>query len=209
MDIGLIHFVCFDTEVYSYYPDKGQIQRQLNWLKADLIKANKRRNVTPWIVSLAHKAFFMEETNFTAFSPLLHKYGVDLHLCGHAHNYQRLYPTYHGEVEPQSQYIYINPSYMTTIVAGSAGSKEKLSGGKAPSKTLANYIKDYGYGHLQAVNRTHLHWQWENTHHSNGSVFQDHLWIVQENHGMRDEPSQVSREDANDQTKDKGIDIHY
>ena len=33
---------------------------------------------------------------------------------------------------------------MTTIVAGSAGSKEKLSGGKAPSKILANYIKDYG-----------------------------------------------------------------
>jgi len=53
-------------------------------------------------------------------------------------------PAYHGEVESQSQYIYINPSYMTTIVAGSAGSKEKLSGGKAPSKTLANYIKDYG-----------------------------------------------------------------
>ena len=22
MDIGLIHFVCFDTEVYSYYPDE-------------------------------------------------------------------------------------------------------------------------------------------------------------------------------------------
>lgn len=67
----------------------------------------------------------------------------------------------------------------------------------------------FSYGHLQAVNRTHLHWQWENTHHNNGSVFQDHLWIVQENHGMRDEPSQVSREDANNQTKDKGIDIHY
>ena len=35
----------------------------------------------------------MEKTNFSTFSPLLHKYGVDLHLCGHAHNYQRLYPS--------------------------------------------------------------------------------------------------------------------
>ena len=35
----------------------------------------------------------MEKTNFSAFGPLLHKYGVDLHLCGHAHNYQRLYPS--------------------------------------------------------------------------------------------------------------------
>lgn len=211
MDIGLIHFVAFDTEVYHYYPDDGQIQRQLNWLEADLKKANKRRNATPWIVSLAHKAFFMEKTNFTAFSPLLHKYGVDLHLCGHAHNYQRLYPTYNGDVDkPAENHVYINPKYKTVIVAGSAGSRERLSNWThAPDYMSAKYIYDYGYGHLQAVNRTHLHWQWENTHHNNGSVFQDHLWIVQENHGMRDEPSQVSREDANNQTKDKGIDIHY
>lgn len=33
---------------------------------------------------------------------------------------------------------------MTTIVAGSAGSKEELSDGRAPSKTLAIYFKDYG-----------------------------------------------------------------
>jgi len=33
---------------------------------------------------------------------------------------------------------------MTTIVAGSAGSKEKLSSGKGPEKSLAKYIEDYG-----------------------------------------------------------------
>ncbi|KAK2567844.1 RIIa domain-containing protein 1 [Acropora cervicornis] len=27
----------------------------------------------------------------------------------------------------------------------------------------------FSYGHLQAVNRTHLHWQWENTHHNHGN----------------------------------------
>ncbi|XP_068693924.1 acid phosphatase type 7-like isoform X2 [Montipora foliosa] len=188
MDIGLIHFVGFDTEVYHYYPDEGQIQRQLNWLEADLIKANQQRDKTPWIVSLAHKAFFMEETNFTSFGPLLHKYGVDLHLCGHAHNYQRLYPTYNDEVDHQKGHTYINPAYMTTIVAGSAGSKEKLSDGRAPRDNLAKYIEDYGYGHLQAMNKTHLYWEWENTHENNRSVFQDYLWIVQENHGMRNEP---------------------
>lgn len=53
-------------------------------------------------------------------------------------------PAYDGEVEHQSKYAYINPSYMTTIVAGSAGSKEELSDGRAPSKTLAIYFKDYG-----------------------------------------------------------------
>lgn len=53
-------------------------------------------------------------------------------------------PAYDDEVEYQSQYVYMNPSYMTTIVAGSAGSKERLSSGRAPRKTLAEYIEDYG-----------------------------------------------------------------
>ena len=34
---------------------------------------------------------------------------------------------------------------MTTIVAGSAGSREKLSHGSAPEKDLAKYIVEYGY----------------------------------------------------------------
>lgn len=195
MDIGLIHFVCFDTEVYSSYPDEGQIQRQLNWLKADLIKANKQRAKTPWIVSLAHKGFFMEKTSFSHFGPLLHKYGVDLHICGHRHNYQRLYPTYKGKVHHQRKHKYVNPAYMTTIVAGSAGGKERLSPSTAPRQMVAKYLKNYGYGHLQAINRTHLHWKWENIHDKNRSVFQDHLWLVQENHGRRSRPVQDYQED--------------
>ena len=42
------------------------------------------------------------------------------------------------------------------------------------------------YGHLQAINRTHLYWTWENTHENVRPVMQDYLWIVQEHHGMRD-----------------------
>ncbi|XP_058947647.2 acid phosphatase type 7 isoform X2 [Pocillopora verrucosa] len=186
MDIGLIHFVAFDSEVYHYYSNKGQIQRQLNWLEADLIKANQNRERTPWIVSLAHKAWFMEKTDFSVFGPLLHKYGVDLHLCGHAHNYQRLYPTYGGKVDIQTEeHVYTNPDYITIIVAGSAGSREKLSGGTAPPKDLAKYIEDYGYGHLQAINKTHMYWSWENTHENVRPAMQDYLWIVQEHHGPR------------------------
>lgn len=146
MDIGLIHFVAFDSEVYHYYRDKGQIQRQINWLEADLIKANQNRERTPWIVSLAHKAWFMEKTDFSVFGPLLHKYGVDLHLCGHAHNYQRLYPTYNDSVEyPTDNHVYVNPKFKTVIVAGSAGSHEKLSNWThAPERMSAKYIYDYG-----------------------------------------------------------------
>lgn len=185
-DLGLIHFVAFDTEVYNYYSDPGQIQRQLNWLEADLEKANQNRDKRPWIVSLAHKSYFMSKTDFSRFGPLLHKYGVDLHLCGHSHNYQRHFPAYDGDVQKFSDtHVYDNPKYLTTIVAGSAGSKEKISHGLGPKETLVTSVFDYGYGHLQAVNKTHLHWTWENTGVYLESGVQDFLWIVQGQHGMR------------------------
>ncbi|EDV27083.1 uncharacterized protein TRIADDRAFT_54665 [Trichoplax adhaerens] len=88
-----IHFVAIDTEVYAYYSDPVQIERQIEWLAKDLKKANENRDKTPWIIMLAHKAWWMDRTDFSKFSPLLHKYGVDLFICGHQHNYQRLYPS--------------------------------------------------------------------------------------------------------------------
>ncbi|XP_032237030.1 acid phosphatase type 7 [Nematostella vectensis] len=185
-NVGLIHFVAFDTEVFNYFSDVGQIQRQLNWLEADLAKANTNRDKRPWIVSLAHKIDFMDETNFTHISPLLHKYGVDIHFCGHSHNYQRHYPYYQDEVDrPDKKNVYVNPKFMTVIVAGSAGSKEKISHGLGPKRHLAKYIFDYGFGHLQVMNHTHLRWTWENTGVELASIEQDELWIVQDNHGMR------------------------
>ena len=42
------------------------------------------------------------------------------------------------------EHVYVNPAYITIIVAGSAGSKEKLSGGSSPKKDLAKFIEDYG-----------------------------------------------------------------
>lgn len=55
-----------------------------------------------------------------------------------------LIPAYDRKVDNQTEHVYVNPAYMTTIVAGSAGSKEKLSGGSAPKRDLAKYIEDYG-----------------------------------------------------------------
>ena len=40
--------------------------------------------------------------------------------------------------------VYVNPKYLTIIVAGSAGSREKLSDGKGPEKGMVTFIKDYG-----------------------------------------------------------------
>ena len=59
-----------------------------------------------------------------------------------------LIPAYDGKLDNQTkEHVYINPAYLTTIVAGSAGSKEKISSGSAPKKDLAKYIEDYGSVH--------------------------------------------------------------
>ena len=58
------------------------------------------------------------------------------------------------------------------------------------------------YGHLQAINRTHLYWSWENTHDNVRTVFQDYLWIIQEKHGMRMFPEEPPAPVATDATEE-------
>ena len=53
---------------------------------------------------------------------------------------------YNGDVDkPAESHVYINPKYKTVIVAGSAGSRERLSNWThAPDYMSAKYIYDYG-----------------------------------------------------------------
>ena len=56
-----------------------------------------------------------------------------------------LISAYDGKLDNQTkEHFYINPVYLTTIVAGSAGSREEISSGSAPKEDLAKYIEDYG-----------------------------------------------------------------
>ena len=81
--------------------------------------------------------------------------------------------------------MYTNPKYMTQVVAGSPGDIEVTgthmdapgAGAAEPNtgpgscvggvanvsidKPIAACRANYGYGYLQAANRTHLHWRWK------------------------------------------------
>lgn len=70
-DQGLAHFLSFDTEAYAYYQDPGQQQRQLNFIEQDLLKANANRDKYPWVVAMAHKAYWMVPDS--PIEDLLHK----------------------------------------------------------------------------------------------------------------------------------------
>lgn len=162
-----VHFVVFDTEVYSYFNDPVQVARQLAWLESDLKAYNTpaNRKKYPWIITLGHKCDWQDEVKFDDFRALFHKYGVDLHLCGHQHNYQRLYPGVKRTIQSYpTPNTFTNPSYWTQVVIGSPGCQEKISSGLAPYKNgVASYYLSYGYGLLTVHNATHLEWKWKQT----------------------------------------------
>lgn len=66
-DVGLIHYVVINTEVYKYANQTAKSplpftpEEQLAWLEKDLVQANANRDNVPWIVMAGHKGWYMNE----------------------------------------------------------------------------------------------------------------------------------------------------
>ena len=108
-DVPNGHFIYFDTELFDKHRDEGAIARQYHWLEADLKAANKpeNRKERPWIVTFGHKCDWHDKTEYGVFRELFHVYGVDLHICGHEHNYQRLFPGMQDRTGGISMVLYV------------------------------------------------------------------------------------------------------
>lgn len=199
VNIGLVHFIVFDTEYWSYGGTPEQIAVQQAWMEADLRQANASRAQQPWIVAVAHKAPFMDLTNLTMITPLLVKYNVDLAIVGHQHNYQRTRPILFAGgtratvedrciADPGTMRIFRDCGLLTYLVVGSAGCREKLSTGGIGDYASAFQSINYGYGHLTVHNHTHLQWQWRLVANDSAipfpkdqQIFQDEMWMIQTN----------------------------
>jgi len=186
------HFVVIDTEMYNYSYSPVEVENALNWLKNDLITANKNRAQYPWIVMLGHKASWMDTTVWTTFDEYSHTYGVDLYFCGHQHNYDRMFPFHDSAGQTYTTpNLYTDPKYLIQIVSGSPGNKELISTGLGPAAWRAANSLTYGYGHLTIFNSTHAYWEWEQTAaaiediRKRDLLLKDYLWIVQHNHTTR------------------------
>ena len=97
-DIGNIHFLSLDSygkeeNIHRLYDTMGP---QVQWIKKDL-EANKN---TGWVIAYWHHPPYTmgshnsdRETELVKirenFVQILERYGVDLILCGHSHNYER------------------------------------------------------------------------------------------------------------------------
>lgn len=145
MDYGLVHFVQFSTETdfgngqlgpdviggdegSHATRDFGKKNQQIDFLKKDL--ANVDRSKTPWIIVAGHRPFYGEGGSDTCtqcrdvFEGIFDKYGVDLVLAGHVHNYERLMPlSNNGTIDKKGLN---NPSAPWYIVNGAAGHYGKI-----------------------------------------------------------------------------------
>ena len=97
-------------------------------MKADLAAVN--RAITPWVVGLVHKAWWMESEAYADFTPVLVDGGVDIIFTGHWHYYSRYKPYNNitGEVDEacisSDGLTYNAPKFPVYIITGAAGDKE-------------------------------------------------------------------------------------
>eukprot|EP01137_Pigoraptor_chileana_P002603 Opistho-2@41675 len=204
---GNTHWISYDTEVYFVYEameGHGGIHRnfgpypdiaaaQLKFIEEDLIRANKERHLRPWIFAYGHRPFYcsdsddddctrMQDQWRVDLEKLFYTYGVDIVFEAHQHSYERLWPTYLGNVynHTDGDGPYVNPLAPIHIVAGAAGCEEMLqpfqNGPLGPWSAVR--ISDYGYGHVTIHNATHAHWE----QLSADKVVQDEIWIVRDKH---------------------------
>ena len=92
-DYKHVHFI-----VMASLSDYKEGSEQYNFIKQDLEKASQNED-TNWIIVSTYKPLYSSPSEHKAddslrddYNPLFEKYGVDLVLNGHNHNYQRTYP---------------------------------------------------------------------------------------------------------------------
>lgn len=163
-DWGPMHVLTYSTDGAA----NDQNSEQWNFVKADLEKASANRKVVPWVVVFTHHAFYCTDlitessrcgpeaaTYHSQYEELFHQHGVDLHLAGHNHQYERSWPTYQGEATAKN---YNSPNAPTYVVNGAAGDVEAVDPTWMPSsKFRAFHDNGFNTGYARfSVNQTAL-----------------------------------------------------
>ena len=114
-DAGPVHFIVLDTE-YAFQ-DTTRRAEQLAWAESDLSTTSQ-----PWKVALFHRSPYSsgaehgsELTVRAAFGPVFERYGVDVALSGHDHDYERTVPIRQSSVATDRPVTY--------VVTGGGGAK--------------------------------------------------------------------------------------
>lgn len=121
-DWGPAHFAVLDSN-----SDYVECSLQMKWLCADLAAARERD--TPWIIIYLHHTVYtgglygaFPNAGRRLIPPIADRFGIDLVLTGHDHNYQRSYPLRGGAtVDAWQDPDYRLPRGTIYIVTGGGG----------------------------------------------------------------------------------------
>ena len=143
-DYKNIHFLAMSTGSDILIPyHEGSAQYE--FVKSDLEQASTN-DKTDWIIVCGYRPFYTSPTMHPApsnlrdvYPSLFEKYGVDLVITGHNHNYQRTYPLHsdseernNPEIKDKSINNYNNPGAPVYVTVGTAGGDLYDFAGKAP-----------------------------------------------------------------------------
>ena len=183
-DLGIAHFASVSTECYFI---EGCPALQAAWLEADLAAASARRAERPWLIVFAHRSVYCscdDDCDFAAtavregvmvngtrmwgLEPILNRYGVDLFLNAHEHNFERNYAVFNSTLvtgasagvpggNASAPEVIVDAAAPIYIVEGCAGDKENHEPfTRAQPAYSAFRSNTYGYGRLAILNATHL-----------------------------------------------------
>jgi len=203
-DVGLAHIVMMSTEAYFFY-DGAAVQ--YSWLEADLAAVD--RVATPWLIVSGHRSIYCScdtdcdgaattvREGAQGMEALFMRYGVDVWVNGHEHDYERNGPTFqHALVTPSSSgapggnasnpQVYVDPQAPVYIVEGCAGDREDHEPfTRAQPAYSAFRSNTYGYSRMTVYNASHLLWEQVQTDsgqpRTTGTVI-DAMLLVQSKH---------------------------
>jgi hypothetical protein len=162
-DYKNIHFLAMSTGSNAIIPyDEGSAQYE--FVKSDLQQASTN-DKTDWIIVCGYRPFYTSPTVHPGdstlkelYPQLFEKYGVDLVITGHNHNYQRTFPLHSDSEERNNPEIidkninnYHNPNAPIYVTVGTAGGNLYEFAGKAPF--VANQFKHTGFLDINVLNK--------------------------------------------------------
>src|SRR5215203_1052296 len=166
------HFISMATDI-----PYEQGSEQFEFVNHDLMKTKTNSSID-WIIVYYHEPMYTSKTsNHEGLEPLrdlyhnlFTKYGVDLVLAGHIHNYQRSYPLIYNSENPSNPIIaqsaildngdnnskennnnvFVEAKGTVFAIVGTGG--QELHGLDDQSYFTANQLEDHGFLELKTIN---------------------------------------------------------
>ncbi len=177
-----VHFISMSTEV-PYEPDS----KQYNFVKADLKKTISDPSIN-WIVVFYHRLAYTSPTFIDSipglrdtYHPLFEKYGVDLVIQAHSHNYQRTYPINFNHEDSLKPRItdknitdYQDPQGQIYTIVGTAGALDVHNFTLPAAPYTAVQFNGFGFMNIDVLhNGTML----QGNFYENDGTIKDHFTI--------------------------------